>query len=76
VQGAAGLGDERTDAEFGEHIGGRLHLGGPAHRVLAGAFGDPLHGSGVGRGQFGGDVLAQPPLVASSASTMAAAMPL
>jgi hypothetical protein len=57
VQGAAGLGHQRRDAEFGEHLRGRLHLGGAAHRVPAGAVGDPVHGGDFGRGEFGRDVL-------------------
>jgi hypothetical protein len=58
VQGAAGVGHHRPDAEFGEHVRGRLHLGGPAYRVPGGAVEDPVHAARVGRGQFGGDVLA------------------
>jgi hypothetical protein len=63
VQGAAGFGDQGRHAELGEHVRGRCHLGRSAHRVLVGAFDDPHHGSGVGRGQLGGDVLTQPRLV-------------
>jgi len=63
VQSAAGVGHQGRHAEFGEHVRGRLHLGGPAHRVPAGTVGDPVHGGGVGRGQLGGDVLAQPLLL-------------
>jgi hypothetical protein len=63
MDGAAGLGDERTHAQFGKHLGGRFHLGGAAHRVPPGAVDDPRHGAGVGRGKLGGDVLAQPLLV-------------
>jgi len=63
VQGAAGFGDQGRHAEFGEHVRGRCHLGRSAHRVLVRAFDDPRHGSGVGRGQLGGDVLTQPRLV-------------
>jgi hypothetical protein len=58
VHGAAGLGHHGPHAEFGEHVRGRFHLGGPAHRVPGGAVEDPLHAARVGRGQFGGDVLA------------------
>ena len=50
VQGAAGAGHQGRHAEFGQHVRGRLHLGGTANRVLAGAVGDPLHGGGVGCG--------------------------
>jgi hypothetical protein len=63
VYGPAGVGHERRHAEFGQHGRGRLHLGGTPHRVLMGAVGDPVHGGGVCRGQFGGNVLSQPPLV-------------
>jgi hypothetical protein len=35
-----------------------LHLGGPAQGVPGGAVDDPLRAVRVGRGQFGGDVLA------------------
>jgi hypothetical protein len=28
VESAAGVGHHGPDAEFGEHVGGRLHLGG------------------------------------------------
>jgi len=58
VQGAAGVGHHGPHAEFGEHVRGRFHLGGPAHRVPDGAVEDPIHGARVSRGQFGGDVLA------------------
>jgi hypothetical protein len=60
VQGAAGVGHHGPDAEFGQHIRGRFHLGGPAQRVPGGPVDDPLHAARVGRGQFGGDMLAQP----------------
>jgi hypothetical protein len=61
---AAGVGHHGTDAEFGEHVRGRFHLGGPAQRVPGGAVDDPLHAVRIGRGQFGGDMIAQPLLVA------------
>jgi hypothetical protein len=64
VQGAAGVGHHGLDAELGEHVGGGLHLGGPAPRVPCGAVDDPLYAALVRRGQLGGDVLAQPLLVA------------
>jgi len=60
VQGAAGVGHQGRHAELGQHGRGRLHLGGAPHRVLAGAVGDPVQGSGVSGGQFGRDVLLQP----------------
>jgi len=63
VQGAAGVGHQRRHAKFDEHVRGRPHLGGPAHRVPAGAVGDPVQGGGVGRGEHGADVLAQPLLL-------------
>jgi hypothetical protein len=58
VQDAAGVGHQGPHTEFGEHVRGRLHLGGPAQGVPGGAVDDPLHAAGVGRGQFRGDVLA------------------
>jgi len=58
VQGAAGVGYHGPHAEFGEHVGGCLHLGCPAQRVPGGAVDDPLHAARVSRRQFGGDVLA------------------
>jgi hypothetical protein len=64
VQDAAGVGHQRRHAEFGEHVRGCFHLGGPAQGVPGGAVDDPLHAARVGRGQFGGDVLAQPLLMA------------
>jgi hypothetical protein len=64
VQSAAGLGRQRLDAEFSEHVRGRFHLGRPAHRVPRGAVHDPVQALRVGRGQFGADVLTQPLLVA------------
>jgi hypothetical protein len=64
MQGAAGVGHHGPHAEFGEHVGGRLHLRGPAPCVPGGAGDDPLHAARVGRGQLGGDVLAQPRLMA------------
>jgi hypothetical protein len=64
VQGTAGVGHHRLDAEFGEHVRGRFHLGGPAQRVPGGAVNDPVYAARVGRGQLGGDVLAQPRLMA------------
>jgi len=64
MHGAAGGGHQGRHAEFGEHVRGGLHLGGAAHRVLAGAVGDPFQGGGVHGGELDGDVLAQPPLVA------------
>jgi hypothetical protein len=70
VQDAAGVRHHRRHAEFGEHIRGRFHLGGAAHRVPAGAVDDPLDRSGVGRGQFGRDVLAQPRLVSRGAGRL------
>jgi hypothetical protein len=63
VHGPAGVGHEGRHAEFGQHGRGCLHLGGTPHRVLTGAIDDPVHGGGVGRGQFGGDVPRQPLLV-------------
>jgi hypothetical protein len=47
MHGAAGRGHQGRHAEFGEHVGGGLHLGGTAQRMLAGAAGDPLQGGGV-----------------------------
>ena len=64
MQGAAGPGHQWRHAEFGEHLRGRLHLGGASHRVPAGAVGDPVHGGDFGRGEFGRDVLPQPQFVA------------
>jgi hypothetical protein len=58
VQGTAGVGHHGPHAQFGEHGRGRFHLGGPAQRVPGGAVDDPVHHARVGRGQFGGDVLA------------------
>jgi len=58
VQDAAGLGHHGWYAEFGEHVRGCLHLGGPAQGVPCGAVDDPRHAARVGRGQFGGDMLA------------------
>jgi F420-dependent oxidoreductase-like protein len=58
VHGPAGVGHHGLDAEFGEHVRGRLHLGRPAHRVPDRAVDDPLHAARVGSGQLGGDVLA------------------
>jgi len=58
VQDAAGVGHHGPDAEFDEHVRGRLHLGRPAQRVPRSALDDPLHAACVGRGQLGGDVLA------------------
>jgi hypothetical protein len=58
VQGAAGVGHHGPHAEFSEHVRGRFHLGGPAQGVPDRAVDDPLHAARVGRGQFGGDVLA------------------
>jgi hypothetical protein len=63
VQDAAGVRHHGRHAKFGEHVRGRLHLGGAADRVPAGAVDDPLHRPGVGRRQLGSDVLAQPRLV-------------
>jgi hypothetical protein len=63
VHGLAGAGHEGRDAEFGQHGRGRLHLGGAPQRVLTGTVGDPVDGGGVGRGQFGRDVLPQPRFV-------------
>jgi len=70
VQDAAGVRHHGRHAEFGEHARGRFHLGGAAHRVPAGAVDDPLHRPGVGRGQFSGDVLAQPRLVTRGAGRL------
>jgi hypothetical protein len=67
VHGAAGVGHHGRHAQFGEHVGGRLHLGGPAYRVPGGAIDDPPHAARVGRGQFGDDVLVQPLLLAGGA---------
>ena len=50
MQSAASAGHQGRHSEFGEHVRGRLHLGGSAHRVPAGAVGDPLYGGGIGRG--------------------------
>jgi hypothetical protein len=58
VQGTARVGHHGPDAEFGEHGGGRFHLRGPAQRVPGRPVDDPVHDARVGRGQFGGDVLA------------------
>jgi hypothetical protein len=63
VQGAAGVGHHGPHAKFGQHVRGRFHLGGPAQGVPSGAVDDPLDAARVGRGQFGGDVLAQPLLL-------------
>ena len=70
MQDAAGVRHHRRHAEFGEHVRGRFHLGGATHRVPAGAVDDPLHRPGVGRGQFGRDVLAQPRLVTRGAGRL------
>jgi hypothetical protein len=67
VQGPAGVGHHRRYAEFGEHLHRRFHLGGPAHGVPGGAVHDPLHTARVGLGQLGGDVIAQPLLIADDA---------
>jgi hypothetical protein len=64
VQGPAGVSHHGPDTELGEHRRGRFHLGGPARRMPGGAVDDPIHDARVGRGQFGGDVLAQPRLIA------------
>jgi len=64
VQDAAGVGHHGPDAEFGEHVRGRFHLGRTAQRVPGGAVDDPLHAARVGRGQLGGDVLAEPRFIA------------
>ena len=63
MQDAAGVRHHGRHAKFGEHVRGRFHLGGAADRVPAGAVDDPLHRPGIGRRQFGGDVLPQPRLV-------------
>ena len=63
MQGAAGVGHHGPDTQFGKHVGGRFHLGGPAHRVPDGALDDPLDHARVGAGQFGGNVLTQPLLL-------------
>jgi hypothetical protein len=70
VQDAAGVRHHGRHAEFGEHVRGRLHLGGAAYRVPAGAVEDPLHRPGVGRRQFSGDVLAQPRLITRGAGRL------
>jgi hypothetical protein len=58
VPGAAGLGYQGFDAEFGEHVRGRFHLGCSAHGVAHGAVRDALEGARVERAQLGRDVLA------------------
>ena len=58
MQDAAGVGHQGRYAEFGKHVRGCLHLGGPAQGVPGGAVDHPLCAARVGRGQFGGDVLA------------------
>jgi hypothetical protein len=70
VQDAAGVRHHRRHAELGKHVRGRFHLGGTAPCVPAGAVDDPLHRPGVGRGQFSGDVLAQPRLVTRGAGRL------
>jgi hypothetical protein len=70
VQGAAGLGHQGLDAEFGEHVRGRFHLGCSADGVAHGAVRDPLKGARVERAQLGRDVLAQPLLVACRPSRL------
>jgi hypothetical protein len=70
VQEAAGVGHDGRHAEFDEHVRGRFHLGGAAQGVPAGAVDDPLHRPGVGRGQFGRDVLAQPRLITGGAGRL------
>jgi hypothetical protein len=50
VQGAAGAGHHGPDAELSEHVSGRFHLGGPAHRVPDGALNDPIDHARVGAG--------------------------
>jgi hypothetical protein len=67
VHGAARIGHRRGHAEFGEHVRGGLHLGGPAHGVPGGAVHEPRHAARVGRGQLGFDMLTQPPLVTGGA---------
>jgi hypothetical protein len=67
VHGAAGVGHQGRHAEFGEHVGGRLHLRGPAHGVPGGAIHEPGHAARVGLGELGFDVLAQPLLMAGGA---------
>jgi hypothetical protein len=67
VHGAAGVGHHGRHAQFGEHVRGRLHLGGPAHRVPGGAIHDPPHAVRVRAGQFGDDMLVQPLLLAGGA---------
>ncbi len=64
MQGAAGPGHQGRHAEFAEHVRGRRHLRRATHRMPAGAVRDPVQGGGVGGGQFGRDVRAQPLLVA------------
>ena len=63
MQGAAGVRHQGRHAEFGEHLRGGIHLGGTAHGVPARPVSDPVQDGGIGRGKFGGDVLAQPVLV-------------
>ena len=50
MQSTAGAGHQGRHSQFGEHVRGRLHLGGPAHCVPAGAVGDPLQSGSIGRG--------------------------
>jgi len=57
VQGPAGAGHHRRHAEFGEHLRGRFHLGGPAQGVPSGTVHDPLHTARVGLGQLARDTL-------------------
>jgi hypothetical protein len=67
VHRAAGIGHRGRHAEFGEHLRGRLHLGGPAYGVPGGAVHDPRHAARIGLGQLGADMLAQPLLMADGA---------
>jgi hypothetical protein len=64
---AAGIGHRGRHAEFGEHLRGRLHLGGPAYGVPGGAIRDPRHAARVSLGQLGADMLAHPLLMAGGA---------
>jgi hypothetical protein len=58
VPGAAGLGYQGLDTEFGEHVRGRFHLGCSADGMAHGAVRDPLQGARVEFAQLGRDVLA------------------
>src|ERR1700735_1108470 len=60
MHGPAGVGHGGLDAQLSDHVRGRLHFRAPARRMPCRAVDDPLHAARVRRGQFGGDVLAQP----------------